>query len=398
MTIQKNGCIILRMEQRIYFDHAATTPLNKDVLEKMLPYFIENFGNADSPHALGRKAMGAVDEARDKIASLINAKKNEVYFTSGGTESDNWAILGGARAKRKEGKTHVVLSAIEHHAALSSAERLEKEGFSVTYLPVNEGGRVEVNALKQAITEKTALVCLMYANNETGVLQPIKEAAKLAHEKGALFFTDAVQAAPYLRLDVQEMSVDMLSFSGHKFYGPKGVGVLYIKSGVKVEKLVGGGEQERGLRGGTVNVPAVVGIAAAYEKTVLEMDEANAKMQALSALFLQEISSLDGVRRNGDGENCLPSVLNLRFAGVENTALLFNMDLKGVCLAAGSACASASVKPSHVLTAMGLSETQAKESVRFSFGKDNTEAEILLGAKLTVETVNKLRCLSGNNC
>ena len=184
------------MEQRIYFDHAATTPLNKDVLEKMLPYFIENFGNADSPHALGRKAMGAVDEARDKIASLINAKKNEVYFTSGGTESDNWAILGGARAKRKEGKTHVVLSAIEHHAALSSAERLEKEGFSVTYLPVNEGGRVELNALKQAITENTALVGLMYANNETGVLQPIKEAAKLAHEKGALFFTDAVQAAP----------------------------------------------------------------------------------------------------------------------------------------------------------------------------------------------------------
>ena len=378
MTIPKNGCIILRMEQRIYFDHAATTPLNKDVLEKMLPYFIENFGNADSPHALGRKAMGAVDEARDKIASLINAKKNEVYFTSGGTESDNWAILGGARAKRKEGKTHVVLSAIERHAALSSAERLEKEGFSVTYLPVNEGGRVELNALKQAITENTA--------------------AKLAHEKGALFFTDAVQAAPYLRLDVQEMGVDMLSFSGHKFYGPKGVGVLYIKSGVKVEKLVGGGEQERGLRGGTVNVPAVVGIAAAYEKTVLEMDEANAKMQALSALFLREISALDGVRRNGDGENCLPSVLNLRFAGVENTALLFNMDLQGVCLAAGSACASASVKPSHVLTAMGLSETQAKESVRFSFGKDNTEAEILLGAKLTVETVNKLRCLSGNNC
>ena len=382
------------MEQRIYFDHAATTPLNKDVLEKMLPYFIENFGNADSPHALGRKAMGAVDEARDKIASLINAKKNEVYFTSGGTESDNWAILGGARAKRKEGKTHVVLSAIEHHAALSSAERLEKEGFSVTYLPVNEGGRVELNALKQAITENTALVGLMYANNETGVLQPIKEAAKLAHEKGALFFTDAVQAAPYLRLDVQEMGVDMLSFSGHKFYGPKGVGVLYIKSGVKVEKLVGGGEQERGLRGGTVNVPAVVGIAAAYEKTVLEMDEANAKMQALSALFLQEISALDGVRRNGDGENCLPSVLNLRFAGVENTALLFNMDLKGVCLAAGSACASASVKPSHVLTAMGLSETQAKESVRFSFGKNNTEAEILRCVEWMKEIISSLKMQS----
>ena len=379
------------MEQRIYFDHAATTPLDKDVLQKMLPYFTENFGNADSPHTFGRKAMGAVDQARDRVAELIGAKKNEVYFTSGGTESDNWAIIGGARAKRAEGRAHVVISSIEHHAAISSAERLEKEGFSVTYLPVNEGGRVELNALKEAITDNTALVCLMYANNETGVLQPVKEAARLAHEKGALFFTDAVQAAPYLPLDVQALDADMLSFSGHKFYGPKGIGALYIKSGVKVEKLVGGGEQERGLRGGTVNVPSVVGFAAAYEKTVAERASANAKIQALSDLFLREISALDGVTRNGDKEGALPSVLNLRFAGVENTAFLYGMDLKGVCLAAGSACASASVRPSHVLKAMGLTDEQAKESVRFSFGKDNTEEEIVRGARLTVETVHKHR-------
>ena len=379
------------MEQRIYFDNAATTPLDSEVLQKMLPYFTDVFGNADSPHAVGRKAMNAVDCARDEIAALINAKKNEVYFTSGGTEADNWAILGGARAKRAQGKTQIVISAVEHHAVLSAAQQLEKEGFTVDYLPVNEGGRVALNDMERLISDRTALVCLMAANNETGVLQPIAEAEKLAHTYGALFFTDAVQAAPYMPLDVKKINADMLSFSAHKFYGPKGIGVLYIKGGVKVEKLIGGGEQERGLRGGTVNVPSVVGLAAAYQKTRAEMDEANAKIARLRQLFLQEIACLDGVSRNGTDENVLPSVLNLRFAGVENTAFLFNMDLNGVCLAAGSACASASVKPSHVLTAMGLTDGQAKESVRFSFGKNNTEEEVIKGARLTVEIVRKLR-------
>lgn len=391
MTRGREKSIILYMEQRIYFDNAATTPLDSEVLQKMLPYFTDVFGNADSPHAVGRKAMNAVDCARDEIAALINAKKNEVYFTSGGTEADNWAILGGARAKRAQGKTQIVISAVEHHAVLSAAQQLEKEGFTVDYLPVNEGGRVALNDMERLISDRTALVCLMAANNETGVLQPIAEAEKLAHTYGALFFTDAVQAAPYMPLDVKQINADMLSFSAHKFYGPKGIGVLYIKGGVKVEKLIGGGEQERGLRGGTVNVPSVVGLAAAYQKTRAEMDEANAKIARLRQLFLQEIACLDGVSRNGTDENVLPSVLNLRFAGVENTAFLFNMDLNGVCLAAGSACASASVKPSHVLTAMGLTDGQAKESVRFSFGKNNTEEEVIKGARLTVEIVRKLR-------
>ncbi len=391
MTTLSKKSIIKSMEQRIYFDHAATTPLDKRAFEKMAPYFIENFGNADSPHALGRKAMGAVDLARDKIAELIHAKKNEVYFTSGGTESDNWAILGGAYAKKKEGKTHIVVSAIEHHAVLSASERLEKEGFEVTYLPVNAGGRVEITALENAISEKTALVCLMSANNETGVLQPIKEAEELAHKNGALFFTDAVQLAPYAPIDTREINADMISFSAHKFYGPKGVGVLYIKNGTKIEKLVAGADQERGLRGGTLNVPAIVGLAEAYAITRAEMDEANNKLARLKELFLKEISPLEGVHINGGKENALPSVLNIRFDGVENTAFLYAMDLKGVCLAAGSACASASVKPSHVLTAMGLTEEQAKASVRFSFGKNNTEEEILRGAELTKETVTKLR-------
>ncbi len=379
------------MDKKIYFDHAATTPLDKRVLEYMTPYFCESFGNADSPHAFGRKAMGGVDDARDTIARLIGAQKNEVYFTSGGTEADNWALIGGARAMKKTGRTEVVLSTIEHHALLSAAQRLEEEGFTVRYLPVNEGGMVEVNAIENALSERTAIVALMAANNETGVLQPIAEAEKLAHAKGALFFTDAVQYAPYKRIDVKAMNVDMLAFSAHKFYGPKGVGALYIKNGVRIEKLVGGGEQERGLRGGTLNVPAIVGMAKAYELACQEMEENGKKLAALSEKFVTELASVGGITRNGREDNALPSVVNLRLAGVENTSFLFNMDLNGVCLAAGSACASASVKPSHVLTAMGLREEAAKESVRFSFGKNNTEEEVARGAALAKAFIEKLR-------
>lgn len=376
--------------ERIYLDHAATTPLDKEILQKMLPYFTEEFGNADSPHALGRRAVNAVDEARDKVAALIGAKPNEVYFTSGGTEADNWAVIGGAYAQKAQGKTHVIVSAIEHHAVLYAAEKLEKEGFEVTYLPVNAGGMVEVSALKAAMTERTGLVAVMAANNETGVIQPVKELAKIAREGGKLFFSDGVQAAPYMPIDVKAWGVDMLSFSSHKFYGPKGCGVLYIRGGVKVERFVGGGEQERGLRGGTTNVPAVVGLSAAYAKNGATMSESNEKIQTLSELFMREISSLEGVSANGKGER-LPSVLNLRVAGVNNVDLLYNLDLKGVCIAVGSACASASVKPSHVLLAMGLTEKEARECVRLSFGKNNTAEEVRFAARAFVETVQKLR-------
>ena len=379
------------MESKIYLDHAATTPLDAEVLQKMLPYFTEVYGNADSPHGIGRKAMNAVDGARDTMAEWIGAKPSEVYFTSGGTEADNWALRGGAYAQKAKGKTGIVVSSIEHHAVLETAKELEKEGFFVTYLPVNDGGRVALNDLAAAIDENTGVVAIMMANNETGVVHPIKKMAALAHEKGALFFTDAVQAAPYMPLNVRDLGVDMLSFSAHKFYGPKGCGVLYVKSGVKIERLVVGGEQERGLRGGTVNVPSVVGLAAAYSKNAAPMYELNKKIASLRDLFLSEISSLDGVYKNGEGEDVLPSVLNLRFDGVKNEDFLYNMDLKGICVAAGSACASASVKPSHVLTAMGLTEDEARSSVRFSFGKNNTEEEIRFAAKATVEIVNRLR-------
>ena len=372
----------------IYLDHAATTPVDNRILTKILPYFTEHYGNADSPHGVGRKAMNAVDEARDALASAWGVKSNEVYFTSGGTESDNWAIVGGARAAKEQGKDHVIVSAIEHHAALAAANALQKEGFTITFLPVNEGGRVELNALQAALTDRTGLVAVMAVNNETGAVQPIRELAEIAHTRGAIFFTDCVQAAPYMRIDPKAWGVDMLSVSAHKMYGMKGCGALYVRSGVKVKGLIVGGEQERGLRGGTTNVPAVVGFGEAYRLTLAEMDGANEKIKALRELFLREIATINGVTVNGEG---LPAVLNLRVKGVSAVDMVYAMDLRGVCIAAGSACASASIKPSHVLMAMGLTETEARECVRISFGKNNTEEEIRRAAAIFIETVEKLR-------
>lgn len=374
----------------IYLDHAATTALHRDVLEKMLPYFCEEYGNADSPHAIGRKAMNAVDNARDTVARLIHAKPSEVYFTSGGTEADNWALRGGSLAGREKGRTRVLVSAVEHHAVLESAKQLEKEGFTVDYLPVNEGGMVELSALQAAISNDVAIVAVMAANNETGALQKIADLAKIAHENGALFFTDGVQFAPYRKIDVKALGVDMLSMSAHKFYGPKAVGALYIKSGVKTERLIVGGEQERGLRGGTTNVAGVVGLAAAYEKTCAELEITDEKIRRLKTLFLDGIKGLDGITQNGE-ESGLPAVLNLRVDGVENADLVYALDLQGVCIAAGSACASASIKPSHVLQSIGLTEKQAKQSVRISFGKDNTEEEMVSAARIFTQTVLRLR-------
>ncbi len=375
---------------RIYLDHAATTPLDGEVLKKMLPYFTENFGNADSPHAVGRKAVGGVDRARDTVADLLGGKASEVYFTSGGTEADNWALIGGAYAQRAQGRNKVIVSSIEHHAVLYAAEKLKREGFDVTYVSPNEGGRVEVSALETLLDDGVGIVAVMAVNNETGVIQPIQELAECAHRYGALFFTDAVQAAPYLPIDVKSWGVDMLSLSSHKFYGPKGVGVLYVKSGVKIERFVGGGEQERGLRGGTTNVPSVVGFAEAYLKNASTMSASNEKIGVLATLFLQAISMLKGVHINGREEK-LPGVLNLRVEGVKNVDLLYKLDLQGVYISVGSACASGSIDPSHVLLAMGLTEREASECVRISFGKDNTREEVERVAKIFVETVENLR-------
>ena len=391
LTKRARAYIIKDMKQTIYLDNAATTPLDSEVAEKMLPFLTECYGNADSPHAVGRKAMVAVDRARDTVAECLGAKPSEIYFTSGGTEADNWAILGGARAKRAAGRTHVLISAIEHHAALYAAETLEKEGFEVEQIPVNSGGRVELNAVKERLKPTTALVCVMRVNNETGVVQPVEEIARLAHSVGALFFTDCVQAAPHEKLDVKGLGADLLSISSHKLHGPKGCGALYIKSGVRIEKLVGGGEQERGMRGGTLNVPAIVGFAAALKKTAQEMDEARAKIERLQSAFLSGIAALDGVKVNGEGEEKIPAVLSLQVSGVRNDTLLYRADLEGLCIAAGSACASASVKPSHVLLAMGRTDEEARQTVRISFGNQNTEEEVKKAAQIFVETVKSLR-------
>ncbi len=383
------------MEGKIYLDHAATTPLDREVFEKMKPFYTDVYGNADSLHSFGRNAQNAVDNARDKIAELIGAKPSEIYFTSGGTESDNWAVLGGAYAMKKQGKTHILVSQIEHHAVLSSAERLEKDGFDVEYLPVNAGGRVELSEVEKRLREDTALVAVMASNNETGAIQSIKEIGKIVKEKGALFFTDCVQYAPYFKIDVTDLGADMVALSSHKFYGPKGCGVLYIKKGVAVEKLVAGGEQERGMRGGTLNVPSIVGFAYAFEKCVQEQAKNAEKLKNLRKIFLDGLLKIDGVHLNGefnaDGSDGIASVVNLRIDGVENGTFLYNMDLNGIAVAAGSACASASLKPSHVLTAMGLTEKQAKSSVRFSFGKDNTQEELLFTVKTVEEIVKKLK-------
>ena len=383
------------MEKKlIYFDYASTTALDSEVLEKMLPYYKENYGNADSLHAFGRKAQTAVDFARDKIAELIGAKPSEIYFTSGGTESDNWAVLGGAYAAKKRGKTHVLASQIEHHAVLSAMERLEKEGFEVEYIPVNEGGRVEVNELEKRLKDTTGLVAIMKANNETGAIQPVEEIAKLCKERGILCFSDCVQYAPHRNLNVNELGADMVSISAHKFHGPKGCGALYIRKGVSIEKLVAGGEQERGMRGGTLNVPAVVGFAHALELCFKNNVEREERISALRERFLARVLEVEGVSLNGslsEGEDGLPSIFNLRFEGVENTSFLYNMDLNGVAVASGSACASASLKPSHVLIAMGLSEAQAKNSIRFSIGKDTTEEEIEYVAEKCKEILQKIR-------
>ena len=375
--------------QRIYLDNAATTPLKKCVFEKMAAYLTEEYGNADSPHATGRKAMAAVDNARDTIAAWLGAKPKEIYFTSGGTESDNWAIIGAARAQKKQGRTHVLLSSIEHHAVLFAAEILQEEGFDVEQIPVNEGGMVALNTVSAMIRPDTALVCVMRVNNETGIVQPVGEIAEIAHSVGALCFVDAVQSAPHERIDVAKWKVDLLSVSSHKLHGPKGCGALYVKSGVKIERLVGGGEQERGLRGGTLNVPAIVGFAAAVQ--ALDYEKSEETIRKASEAFVGEISVLEGISFNGNREKAISGVLSVRVEGVENATLLYKTDLAGLSIAAGSACSSASVKPSHVLTAMNMSERAAKESVRISFSSLTTEEEARTAGKIFVECVQAVR-------
>lgn len=375
--------------KQIYLDHAATTPVDERVIEKMLPYFGERFGNPHSPHAFGRCAAAAIDAARDEIASLLGARSSEIYFTSGGTEADNWAVRGSVRAS---GKKHFVVGATEHHAVLEAAELLKGEGCELSLAPVDEYGAADLASLQGLLRQDTALVAVMAANNEVGTVQPIKEIAAAAHGCGALFFTDAVQAAGALELNVNEIGCDLLSLSSHKFYGSKGAGALYVRAGTPLAKLIAGGQQERGLRGGTLNVPAIVGMAEAFRLACKERQERTAQIRAARDAFVQEIlQTIPGVRYNGHPQQRLPGNAHFTFEGVAGDALLAALDLAGVAASGGAACSSGSAKPSHVLLAMGRTEREARAGVRFTFGKNTSEEEALRAAQIVRNCVLRLR-------
>lgn len=383
------------MEDRIiYFDHAATTPLDKEVLNEMLPYFTEVFGNPNSQHAFGRKAMKAVDDARDTISKLINAKPNELYFTSGGTESDNWALRGVAKAYSDKGK-HIIISPIEHAAMIVTAKELKKDGFEIEFMKVDEYGFVDLEHLKSIVRDDTIFVGCMVANNEVGVIEPIKEIAEIAHSVGAIVFADAVQAAGVLKLDVKDLGVDMMSMSSHKIYGPKGVGALYIRNGLKTKSIITGGHQERMKRGGTTNVAGVVGFAKAFEIASRDMDKNFNYVTSLRDRFIDRVlSEVPFVKLNGPRENRLPANADFSFKYIEGESILFSLDLSGIAVSSGSACSSGSLEPSHVLLALGLPEELAHGSIRFSFGKHNTVEEVDYAVQVIKESVQRLREMS----
>lgn len=378
----------------IYFDHAATTPLDKRVLEKMAPYFTDVFGNANSQHMFGREAIKAVDEARDTIAKIINAKPSEVYFTSGGTEADNWALRGIAKAHKDKGK-HIIISPIEHAAMLTTAKELEKQGFEIEYMKVDEDGVVDLDALKNSVREDTILVCCMMANNEIGTIEPIKEIAQIAHEKGAYCFTDAVQSAGVLKTDVKELGVDLMSMSGHKIYGPKGIGALYVRNGLKIGSIITGGHQERMKRGGTTNVPAIVGFSEAFKIANEEREENFRYVSMLRDRFIDAVTEkIPFIKLNGPRNNRLPANADFSFYYIEGESILFSLDLAGIAVSSGSACSSGSLEPSHVLLAIGVPEAVAHGSIRFSFGKHNTVEEIDYAVETLKTAVENLRKMS----
>ena len=361
---------------RIYMDNAATTAVSPAVLEKMLPYFTDCYGNASSIHSTGRDARKALEEARRKVAAVLNCKPQEVYFTSGGSESDNWAIKGTAFANRKKGN-HIITSAIEHHAVLHTCQWLEKQGFTVTYVPVDEYGQVDPKTVEAAITDQTILISIMAANNEIGTLQPIKEIAGIAKAHKVYFHTDAVQAMGAIPVNVQDIGCDMLSLSAHKFHGPKGVGVLYIRQGTRIDNFMHGGAQERGKRATTENVPGIVGLAEALTLATENLEEKSARIAGLRDQLIDGLTSaIPYTRLNGHRTNRLPNNCNISIRFVEGEALLLRLDLAGIAASSGSACTSGSLDPSHVLLAIGLPHEIAHGSLRFSLSDTTTQEEI----------------------
>ncbi len=379
---------------KIYLDNAATTALDADVLEKMLPYFTSVAGNASSLHAFGREALKAVDEARDYIASAINAKPSEIYFTSGGTESDNWALRGIADGYASLGK-HIITTKIEHHAILETCAELEKKGYEITYVGVDSEGIVNLEELKNAIREDTILVSVMTANNEVGSIQPIEDIGKICANRGVFFHTDAVQAMGTIDIDVKRDHIDMLSCSAHKFHGPKGIGFLYVKSGVKPTKIITGGHQEKKQRAGTTNTPAIVGMAAALRKTIEERVVNNIKITELRNYLMDRVlKEIPYSHLNGGRAKRLPNNANLSFDYIEGESILFLLDSAGIAVSSGSACSSGSLDPSHVILALGVSIEQAHSSIRFSLGRETTKEEIDYTVDTLKDIVHRLRTLS----
>ncbi|HWR56615.1 MAG TPA: cysteine desulfurase NifS [Negativicutes bacterium] len=387
--------------KRIYFDHGATTKVDETVAKTVMEAMLNNFGNPSSIHSFGRTARKSVEESREKVAALLNAQPGEIFFTSGGTESDNLAIKGITLANQKKGH-HIITSTVEHHAVLHTCEYLEKNGFTVTYLPVDKYGMVNPEDVREALNNKTILVSIMMGNNEVGTLQPIKEIAAITREAGVYFHTDAVQAVGNMPVDVKDLGVDLLSLSGHKFYGPKGIGALYIRKGVKIAPVQHGGGHERKLRAGTENVPGIIGLARACEIAMQDMPEKVARVSALRDKMIRTIlQNIDHVQLNGHPEKRLPGNVNFSFEFVEGESLLLNLDLKGIAASSGSACTSGSLDPSHVLLSMGLSHEIAHGSLRLTLGAENTEDEVDYFLDVIPEIVTRLRAMSplyNNNC
>lgn len=382
------------MTNKIYMDNAATTPLKREVLDAMMPYLTEEYGNASSIYATGRDAKRALDEARQTVADALGAKANEIYFTSCGSEADNWAIQGVAYANKNRGR-HIISSQIEHHAVLHTLQYLEKQGFEVTYLPVDEYGLVRIDDLRDAIRPDTILITIMYANNEIGTIEPISELAQIAREHKIPFHTDAVQAVGHVPINVKELGVDLLSLSAHKLYGPKGVGALYIKNGVKLDNFLHGGAQERGRRAGTENVAGIVGLAKAIELATADIDGNMARLTALRDKLISGIQAqIPYCRLNGHPAKRLCNNVNFSFEFIEGESLLLMLDMKGVAASSGSACTSGSLDPSHVLLAIGLKHEIAHGSLRLSIGDFTTEEDIDYVLEVLGPIVQRLRDMS----
>ena len=381
------------MAKFVYADNAATTPVLAEVIAEMTPIFAEHWGNPSSLHRKGREAKALLDKSRERIAKVFNCDASEIYFTSCGTESDNWAIKGAAYRMRLKGRTHIVTSKIEHHAVLNACEALEKEGFTVTYVGVDEYGVIDMDELRSSVNDKTALVAIMYANNEVGTIEPISEIAEIAHSAGAIMFTDAVQAVGNVEIDLSTLGVDMLSLSGHKLGAPKGIGMLYIRKGVVINNLIDGGGQERRKRAGTENLPYIVGLAKAIELANDKLSDLD-RVAKMRDRLISELTKIPYSKLNGHPENRLAGNVNIGFEFIEGESLLLWLDISGICASTGSACSSASLEASHVLLAMGVPHEKAHGSLRLSISHSTTDEDIDYIIEKVPEVVEKLRNMS----